>query len=258
MAIPGVNSAILLTDTMGETSVWKTVSVLRTLVQTPGIKSVFLQVGDMSRHLAGQHVVVRLTAPDGYTAMRSYSIASAPNDDGVIELAIERLADGEVSPYFHDVVEAGDEIEIRGPLGGYFVWHPAQEGPILLIGGGSGVVPLVSMIRQRLHLPEGASVSLLLSARAPTDALYYDELLSASEHDAIDFTATFTRLPSSRQADFNRRVDTVMVSTIIDRMQHPPRLTYICGSNGFVNTATDAAIAAGIPAETIRTERYGG
>ncbi|MEO3385104.1 FAD-binding oxidoreductase [Mesorhizobium sp. CAU 1741] len=229
------------------------------LDRTPSIKSFFFDVGTHFRHIAGQHMVVRLTDPDGYSVMRSYSIASAPAGDGIIELAIERLADGEVSHFFHDVVEVGDAIELRGPLGGHFIWSAEKPGTSLLIGGGSGVVPLISMARQRRTGSAGEPMGLLLSARSKDDAPFFDELV---EMDAgtpgFSFTATFTREPPVRAADFDRRLDEDMIRVVLGRLGQPPDCTFICGSNRFVNAAADSVLAAGIPAETVRTERYGG
>lgn len=229
------------------------------LIRTPTIKSFFFEVGPQFRHVAGQHMVVRLTDPDGYSVMRSYSIASAPASDGIIELAIEKLADGEVSLFFHDVVQVGDSIELRGPLGGHFIWSADAPGTSLLIGGGSGVVPLMAMARQRWTLSAGQPMALLLSARSQSEAPFFDELVEMDgTTPGFSFTATFTRENPQRTTDFARRVDAAMIGAVLDRLGQHPDCTYICGSHRFVDTAADSVLAAGIPASTVRTERYGG
>jgi len=200
-----------------------------------------------------------LTAPDGYQAQRSYSIASAPESPERIELTIERLADGEVSPFFHDVAAVGDEIELRGPIGGHFIWSVTDPSPVLLIGGGSGVVPLMSMLRHRARQAARGEAVLLFSARTWDDLIYRDELLSL--HDArsgFDLVMTVTREPSRRAGDYSRRVDTPMMSTVLTRLRTPPRAVFVCGSNPFVEAASQALLASSVPSGIIRTERYGG
>ena len=155
-----------------QAALWQKSVVERIVQQTPAIKSFSLRLGNPFTHVAGQHVDVRLTAPDGYMAMRSYSIASPPDGSGIVELAIERLPDGEVSPFFHDVAAVGDEIELRGPLGGHFLWPQDAAGPVFLIGAGSGLVPLMAMIRQRRVEAQNVPTALLLSARTARDVLY--------------------------------------------------------------------------------------
>jgi ferredoxin-NADP reductase len=237
---------------------WQNAIVREIVVQTPRIKSFSFELPQPFSYIAGQHVDVRLTAPDGYHAMRSYSIASAPASGARIELAVERLDDGEVSPFFHEIVTVGDAIELRGPLGGYFIWNDTDVRPLLLIGGGSGVVPLVSMLRQRHLVRASVPAALLYSARTWTDVLYPDELL-ALERDGNGFELAFTitREPARRTGDFSRRIDPAMVRDVIARMPQPPQLAYVCGSNMFVDAATNAAIEAGVPTAMIRTERYG-
>lgn len=238
--------------------VWMEARVAAILPRTPSIKSFFFEVGSQFRHVAGQHMVVRLTAPDGYSVMRSYSIASAPSTDGIVELAIEKLADGEVSPFFHDVVEVGDTIELRGPLGGHFIWPAENSGPSLLIGGGSGVVPLMAMARQRRTMPVGEPMALLLSARSKAEAPFLDELVEMDRATpGFSFAAAFTRERPERAADFDRRVDEAMIRALVERLGRAPDCTYICGTHRFVDAAADSVLAAGIPAATVRTERYG-
>ncbi len=208
---------------------------------------------------AGQHVDVRLTAPDGDSAERSYSIASAPEAGDGFDLAIERLDDGEVSPFFHDVAAVGDAIELRGPIGGHFVWSVEDGGPILLIGGGSGVVPLMAMLRHRAAQGADIPMSLLYSARTSDEIIYRDELLAAdAKGDGFALALALTREPSKRSGDYSRRIDAAMLSEFLARLPEFPRRTFVCGSNRFVEAATQAAIAAGLAPGTIRTERYGG
>lgn len=238
---------------------WQPAVIEKIEDRTPTIKSIYLRLTSAFTHIAGQHVDIRLTAPDGYTAMRSYSIASAPDGSGVIELAIDRLKNGEVSPYFHEVAEIGDEIELRGPLGGHFIWPGDHQGPLLLIGGGSGVVPLMAMIRYK-HV-SGASTpsALLLSSRTWCETLYRDELIEIEQNlDTFVFALTLTREPPRRPGDFDRRVDVAMVTDVVGRLPNAPRNVFVCGSNAFVDAATDSVVAAGLGHAIVRTERYGG
>src|SRR4051812_22781340 len=237
---------------------WQSCAIVEIARRTPAIKSFFLSVAETFDHTAGQHVDVRLTAPDGYTAMRSYSIASAPSGSQVIELAIERLADGEVSPFFHDVAQPGDTIELRGPLGGHFLWPGPIEKPVLLIGAGSGVVPLMAMIRYWRASAEPVPVALLLSSRTWGDVLFRDELLEL-ESSLPDFALALalTREPAMRGGDFSRRIDAAMVANVAARLLVSPGSVFVCGSNAFVDVAADAALTLGLEARLIKTERYG-
>jgi ferredoxin-NADP reductase len=237
---------------------WQNAAIVRVVEQTPSVRSFFLRLSVPFRQEAGQHVDVRLTAPDGYVAMRSYSIASAPASTDVIELAIERLPDGEVSPFFHDVAQPGDEIELRGPLGGHFVLPRKVEAPVLLIGAGSGVVPLMAMIRARKLGAEAMPAALLLSARTWRDVLFRDELVLVEAVDScFNFALTLTREPPMRASDFGRRIDAAMVAAVVGRLPAPPGHVFVCGSIDFVDVATESVLAAGVGASAIRTERYG-
>lgn len=237
---------------------WQSATVTGIRPQTPTIKSFFFTLAQPFAFQAGQHVDVRLTAPDGYRAQRSYSIASAPADAPRIELAIELLADGEVSPFFHEVVAVGDAIELRGPLGGYFIWPSAPAGPLLLIGGGSGLVPLMAMIRHRRSVAAAVPVTLLLSARTWNDVLYRDELLElAARDDGFTLLLTLTREPPRRPGDYGRRIDAAMMAEVTARLPAAPAIVFVCGANAFVDAAADGAVAAGVPAANVRTERYG-
>ena len=226
-------------------SPWQTATVLDIRVETPHAKSYRLRPERPARHRAGQHYVVRLTAEDGYSASRSYSVASAPDDSGEFELTIERLDDGEVSTFLHDELLVGDEIEVRGPIGGFFVWE--ADSPALLIGGGSGVVPLMAMLRLARTRDRSDLVRLVVSARTPDD-LYY-----ASEIVGPETTVVFTR---SAPPDAVRAVGRLQADDIAHALQ-PDATVYICGSDAFANAAGDLCIQLGVPTERIRVERFG-
>jgi ferredoxin-NADP reductase len=247
-----------MTDASAAAARWQSCAILEIVARTPAIKSFFLRLSETFDYMAGQHVDVRLTAPNGYTAMRSYSIASAPSDSDIIELAIERLVDGEVSPFFHDVAQIGDMIELRGPLGGHFLWPGPCSKPVLLIGAGSGVVPLISMIRYRKASGEPVPLALLLSSRTWDEVLFRDELLEL-ERSLPDFALALalTREPATRRTDFSRRIDGRMVADVAARLPASPACAFVCGSNAFVEIAADTALALGLKAKAIKTERYG-
>ena len=237
---------------------WQEASVTRIVTQTPTVKSFFLRPERWGGFTAGQHVDVRLTAPDGYQAQRSYSIGSAPEAPEV-ELAIERLDDGEVSPFFHDVVVAGDAIEMRGPIGGHFVWRQGDGGPLLLMGGGSGVVPLMSILRHRAAAGPSVAAALVYSARTVADVIFRDELLARAEAEpGMSLFAAITReTPGDRGLRFGR-IDAALVSEVLGGFDGLPRHTYVCGATAFVDVATRLIIDMGVAFPTIRTERYGG
>jgi ferredoxin-NADP reductase len=247
-----------MTDNPDAAVRWQNCAIVEITKRTPTIKSFFLHLSEPFTHAAGQHVDVRLTAPNGYTTMRSYSIASAPSNSSIIELAIERLADGEVSPFFHDIAQTGDEIELRGPLGGHFLWPNETREPVLLIGAGSGLVPLMAMIRHRIANARSVPIALLLSSKTWRDVLFRDELLGA-EDTLSDFQLAFavTREPTSRSSDFSRRIDTSMVAEVAARLPGPPHHVFVCGSNAFVDVAADGALSLGLEASMVKTERYG-
>ena len=238
---------------------WQQTRITAIVPQTPRVKSFFFELSRPFSFRAGQHVDVRLTAPDGYRAERSYSIASAPDSQRPLELAIERLDDGEVSPFFHDVAAVGDDIELRGPIGGHFVWEVADGGPLLLLGGGSGVVPLMSMIRDRASHKSPIPMLLLFSARTFDDVLFRDELLTLDARgEGFELSLALTRGPAERARDYGRRVDPAMLTELLARLPQAPKQVFVCGSNPFVEAAAEAAIASGIAPSIIRTERYGG
>jgi ferredoxin-NADP reductase len=223
---------------------WQTAEVTSIRPETPRAKSFRLRLPEWRAHLPGQYYTLRLTAPDGYQAIRSYSIASSPLDVGEVELTVDCLTDGEVSPFLHDVVEVGDELEVRGPLTEYFTWKGSS--PLLLIGGGSGVVPLMSMLRHRRRsLPE-VQVRLLYSVRSPDDVFYREEL-------GEETTLTYTRRTPEAWTGASGRVD----AEILGRLAWPDGMVYKCGPNGFVETATQLLMKLGHDPARIRTERFG-
>jgi len=236
---------------------WQTATIASVQVRTPRLKSIFLRA-ELEQHLAGQHVDVRLTADDGYQARRSYSIASAPGS-ALVELAIERLDDGEVSPYFHDVAEPGDAIELLGPIGGHFVWRPDDAGPLLLVAGGSGVVPLLAMLRQRAQLSVTVPTLLLYSAREWSELAFADELQGYEDGDpSLRIRFVTTRGPARRPQDLTQRLDAGSLAQQLAAWGHAPRAAYVCGATRFVETIAGGLVRDGVDAGVVRTERYGG
>ena len=218
------------------------------------MKTIAFDVPGWPGHRAGQHVDVRLTAEDGYQTQRSYSIASAP-DGTRVELTVERLDDGEVSPYLTEVVAAGDRLELRGPVGGYFVWEPAQGGPVLLVAGGSGVVPLMAMARTRAKAGSEADMRLLVSSRGLEDVIYRDELERLAER-GLTVVHTLTRSRPAGWSGYERRVDAEMLAEVGPGAAERP-LVYICGPTGFVEACAEALVALGHEPARIKTERFG-
>jgi ferredoxin-NADP reductase len=238
---------------------WQMAILRRIVPRTARIKSFFFELPKPFAFLAGQHIDLRLTAPDGYQVQRSYSIASAPDMPGLLELAIEKLEDGEVSPFFHDVAAVGDEIELRGPFGGFFIWSAEDRGPVLLAGGGSGVVPLLSMVRHRAARRSRTPMVLLLSARMWDDIAFRDELLGlAAKNDGFDVVFTLTREQARRAGDHSRRVDAEMAKSTLAVLGGFALHAYLCGSNPFCEAAAQSLLAAAVPERIIRIERYGG
>ena len=237
---------------------WQTAIVTEIIRRSPTVLSFFFRLPEFIPFIAGQHVSVRLTAPDGYRAQRSYSIASAPEMTGHIELAIERLDDGEVSPFFHEVVEVGDEIELSEPIGGHFIWRVEDGGPVLLIAGGSGIAPFVSMARHRALAGSTASMLLLFSARARHDLIFLEELDQLrAMNDGFDIVATLTREEMPPVGVSKGRIDRGMIAASLARLPAKPKRIYICGSNPFVENAAQHAIVARVEPGLIATERYG-
>jgi ferredoxin-NADP reductase len=230
--------------------------VVDTVVETPRTRTITLAVPEWIGHRAGQHVDVRLTAPDGYQAQRSYSIASAPEDEHLM-LTVERLDDGEVSPYLVDELRVGDELELRGPIGGYFVWDDDLGGPLFLVAGGSGVVPLRAMVRHHRAIGSRVPVRVLCSARSLELLIYREELMEIAAYDPFDVSVTLTREQSDGWHGYRRRIDDALLAEVAWTPEDRP-LTYICGPTAFVETAAGALVARGYDPGRIRTERFGG
>lgn len=236
---------------------WQIATVSAVKPETARVKTFTLALPDWMPHRAGQHYDIRLTAPDGYQAQRSYSIASEPERIGEIDLTVERLEDGEVSSYLHDVLIIGDQIEVRGPIGGYFVWEANRGGPLLLIAGGSGIVPLMAMIRHRATAGATIPTRLLYSSRALGDAIYYDELVERSASDnGLELFYTFTRAQPPGWSGYARRIDSQMLREVAKPLGQGLQV-FVCGPTLFVEVAANALVEIGIKPEQIRTERFG-
>jgi ferredoxin-NADP reductase len=228
---------------------WQLAKVVEGVTETARTKSIALDAADWAGHLAGQHVDVRLTADDGYQAQRSYSIASAPEDEHLV-ITVQRLDDGEVSPYLTETLVPGDELELRGPIGGYFIWKEELGGPVLLIAGGSGVVPLRAILRHHRAIGSEIPVRLLYSARTRADLIYRDEL---ARYDTV------ITLTSEQPQEWNGRtgrIDSVFLTETAWSPAERP-LAYICGPTGFVEAVADALVTLGHDPSRIRTERFG-
>lgn len=224
---------------------WQTAKVLGITSETPRAKTIRLALSRPERHRAGQHFVVRLTAPDGYTAQRSYSVASAPDGSGEIDLTVERLERGEVSVFLHDALEVGDELEVRGPIGGWFVWD--GDGPALLVGGGSGIVPLMAMLRLARATGRSHLVRLVVSVRSP-DNLYY-----ARELPGPEVTVVYSRVAPPGFVRPPGRLTVADVAPLVV----PGATAYVCGSARFCDAASRVLVDAGVPVDHVRVERFG-
>jgi ferredoxin-NADP reductase len=234
---------------------WRLGRVVELVPETERATSITLEVPAWPGHRAGQHVDVRLTAEDGYQAQRSYSIASAP-EDAQLTLTVERLDDGEVSPYLVDELRPGDELELRGPIGGYFVWEESFGGPLLLVAGGSGVVPFRAMLRHRAASGRSVPARLLYSARALTDVIYRAELEQFAASDGVEVRFALTREWPSGWSGHRGRID----DRLLDEVAGPPSeapLIFICGPSGFVEAAAGRLVDLGHNQGAIRTERFG-
>jgi ferredoxin-NADP reductase len=235
---------------------WEVASVIALIDETPNVRSLVLEVPDWPGHLPGQHVDVRLTAEDGYQTERSYSIAT-PADGRRVTISVERIADGEVSPYLSDELRVGDKLELRGPIGGYFVWTPDDERPLLLAGGGSGIVPLMAMLRARIAARSDVPVRLLVSARSVEEIIYRAELESiASEDPGVEIKWTLTRSQPSGWTGYSRRVDRAMLAEVAWPVERRPG-SFACGPTGFVETVASGLVELGHEPGNIRTERFG-
>ena len=236
---------------------WQIATVRAIRPETPRVKTFTLALPNWVRHRAGQHYDLRLTAQDGYQTQRSYSIASEPERVGEIDLTVERIEGGEVSSYLHDVLIPGDQVEVRGPIGGYFVWEASSQEPLLLVGGGSGVVPLMSMLRHRAAAGARTPACLLVSSRTFEDILYYSELdqLASSEGGPAVFH-TLTRTHPAGWKGYTRRIDRKMLSEVGTALGRSVQ-AFLCGPTLMVESAANDLVALGIPVGQIRTERFG-
>ena len=236
---------------------WQIATVTAIRQETPKVKSFTLALPRYLPHRAGQHYDVRLTAADGYQAQRSYSIASAPERQGVIDITVERIEDGEVSTYLHDVLIPGDQVEVRGPIGGYFVWEARQGGPILLIAGGSGVVPLMAMLRHRQAARSTVPARLLYSSRNFEDVIYRDELEELQANGTgLEVIHTLTRSQPAGWRGYTRRIDQAMLTEVAHPLGRAPQV-FICGPTLLVEATATGLVQAGVQAKQIRTERFG-
>jgi ferredoxin-NADP reductase len=233
---------------------WRIARVRDTVEETPTARTLVLDVPGWNSHRAGQHLDVRLTAEDGYQAQRSYSIASAPEEP--LAITVERLDDGEVSPYLADELRAGDGLEIRGPIGGYFVWEASTDCPLLLVAGGSGVVPLMAMLRHRAASGSDVPARLLYSSRAWEDVIYQDELERLAEDTRVEVVHTLTRTQPPGWTGYARRLDVEMLRDVAWPPEEAAR-AFVCGPTSFVETAADGLVEVGYAPASIRTERFG-
>ncbi len=239
---------------------WQVATVVDVRDETARAKTFRLALPESSHHAAGQHYVVRLTAPDGYTASRSYSIASAPDGGNEIELTVERLREGEVSTYLHEVVEPGDELEVRGPIGGWFVWDGTTRA--VLVGGGSGVVPLMAMLRHARNTGRTDLLRLIVSVRSPRDLYYADELPGPESsvvytREAPDGWPRPVGRLTARDVAGALLPDALMPDVLMPNVLLPDVTAYVCGSARFADAATDLLVATGVPTGRIRVERFG-
>ena len=238
---------------------WRAATVREVIRETAHAKTLVMDVPGWPGHTAGQHVDVRLTAEDGYQAQRSYSIASAPSR-ATVAITIERLDDGEVSPYLTDALGVGDRVELRGPIGGYFVWEPSMGGPLFLVAGGSGIVPLVAMLRTRASSPAevraSTRVTLLYSSRSWEDVIYRDEVMTLAGDPGVKVFQTLTRSQPPGWTGFTRRIDADMLAEVAPAPSLRPHI-YICGPTALVETAAQILVELGHEPARVKTERFG-
>ena len=232
---------------------WQTATVTAARWETPSVRTIELDVPSWPGHRAGQHLDVRLTAEDGYSAERSYSIATAAGEG--VAITVERLDDGEVSPYLTDELRVGDQLELRGPVGGYFVWEPTDGGPLVLLGGGSGIVPLRAILRERQRAGSDAAVRLVYSARTANELIYRDEL--AAPHDGVEVIYTLTREQPAGWTGYTRRVDRALLAETAWPAGKNP-LAFVCGPTSFVEIVASGLVALGYQPGRVKTERFGG
>jgi ferredoxin-NADP reductase len=238
---------------------WRAATVKEVKRETAHAKTLVMDVPGWPGHTAGQHVDVRLTAEDGYQAQRSYSIASAPSRSS-LAITIERLDDGEVSPYLTDALGVGDRLELRGPIGGYFVWEPSVGGPLFLVAGGSGIVPLMAMLRTRATSPAAVRAStpatLLYSSRSWEDVIYRDEVVALAGDSGVKVFQTLTRSQPPGWTGFTRRIDADMLAEVAPAPSLRPHI-YICGPTALVETAAQMLVELGHEPARVKTERFG-
>jgi ferredoxin-NADP reductase len=235
---------------------WQIATVKAVRTETPEVKTLTLALPDWTPHRPGQHYDVRLTAADGYSAQRSYSVASEPERTGEIDLTVERIADGEISPFLDDVATVGDRFEVRGPIGGYFVWDSSIGGPLLLVAGGSGVVPLMAMLRHRGVAGVKDHARLLYSVRTFEQIIYGQELDMLAEKNGLTVSYTLTRSQPAGWKGYARRIDDAMLREVSAPLGRNA-LAFICGPTALVEVAADGLERVGLPTERIRTERFG-
>jgi ferredoxin-NADP reductase len=235
---------------------WQLATVSGIRDETPRVKTFALALPAALPHRAGQHYDLRLTAEDGYQAQRSYSVASDPTQVGQVELTIERLPDGEVSAFMHDVVVPGDRVEVRGPIGSYFAWDATTGGPILLIAGGSGIVPLMAMARHRAAAGSHVPATLLYSSRSREDVIYFDEIERLRSQDGLAVFQTLTRTQPPGWTGYSRRIDAAMLGEVVAKSD-PAAQVFICGPTPLVEGAAEGLVALGLAPARIRTERFG-
>jgi len=236
---------------------WQLATITGVRDETPQVRSFTLGLPAWGGHRPGQHVDLRLTAEDGYSVERSYSIASEPERAGEVDIAVERIEGGEVSPFLHDVVVPGDRIEVRGPIGGYFVWEAPLGGPVLLVAGGSGVVPLMAMARHRARAGSTVPMRLLFSSRGPDEIIYRDELDSlAAAGDGFEVLHALTRRQPDGWTGYARRIDEAMLAEVLEPLGDGVRC-YACGPTALIEVVANALVRLGLPPDRIRTERFG-
>jgi ferredoxin-NADP reductase len=237
-------------------TLWRLAEVVEVVPETPRTKSLVLEVPGWEGHQAGQHVDVRLTAEDGYQAQRSFSIASAPEDERLV-LTVDRLDDGEVSPYLTDVLMAGDKLELRGPIGGYFTWEEGDGGPLFLVGGGSGVVPLTAMLRHRAAVGSEVPTRLLYSSRSYEEIIYRKELENLAAQDgSLEVIHTLTRSIPEGWSGYDRRIDAEMLAEVAWPPDESP-LVFVCGPTPLVEAVASALVSLGHDPARVKTERFG-
>jgi len=236
---------------------WQVATLKAIKEETPNVKTFSLTLENWIQHRPGQHYDIRLTAPDGYQAQRSYSIASEPERSGEIDLTVERLEEGEVSSYLHDVLVPGDQIEVRGPIGGYFVWDGSSAGPLLLVAGGSGIVPLMAIVRYRARVGSRAPCTLLYSSRTSADIIYGAELNElAARDDGLRVIHTLTREQPPGWTGYTRRIDATMLGEVLGATGNQATV-FVCGPTPLVEAAATGLVGLGLAPSQVRTERFG-